>query len=108
MVFSNNYEKVIHHIYKFLIIFSMVIVQGKYDRGMNRTRAFTFRNFDFKYENGTKLEEFLTPEDRKTYSFDPKEIYWPRIIEQCARGVRDYFFRERCDGGDGLRRYLFI
>ncbi|XP_026470492.1 putative fatty acyl-CoA reductase CG8303 [Ctenocephalides felis] len=86
----------------------MVIVQGKYDRGMNRTRAFTFRNFDFKYENGTKLEEFLTPEDRETYSFDPKEIYWPRIIEQCARGVRDYFFRERCDGGDGLRRALVV
>lgn len=75
---------------------------------MNRTRAFTFRNFDFNNENSSKLAEFLTPEDRERYSFDPKEIYWPRIIEQCARGVRDYFFNEKCDGGEGLRRYIYI
>lgn len=72
----------------------MVRVQNKLEKAAACLEYFTTRQWSFADDNVQALCLLLSPEDRRTFDFDVKNIDWDAYIESYVLGIRRFLFKE--------------
>ncbi|KAL4225214.1 Fatty acyl-CoA reductase 2 [Mactra antiquata] len=71
-----------------------VRIQDKLRKAVGSLEYFTSKDWVFSNDNMFMLEECLSPEDRKTFVFNPKTIDWPTYMETYCLGTKRFVLKE--------------
>nr|CAD7424357.1 unnamed protein product [Timema monikensis] len=72
----------------------MVNIQTKLSKASKFLKYFSTRQWHFNDDNTRELSSILSEDDKRTFSFDVREIHWPTYIESYILGVRQFIFKE--------------
>ncbi|CAB3233823.1 unnamed protein product [Arctia plantaginis] len=75
----------------------MVRVQNKLEKAAACLEYFTTRQWAFADDNVQALCTSLSPEDRRTFDFNVRNIDWDAYIESYVLGIRRFLFKESPD-----------
>ncbi|XP_012057002.1 PREDICTED: putative fatty acyl-CoA reductase CG5065 [Atta cephalotes] len=84
----------------------MVRVQTKLSKAAKCLEYFSTKQWNFRDDNVRRLGEQLSPEDRETFMFDVREIYWPSYLEHYILGIRQFILKESPDTLPAARSYI--
>lgn len=84
----------------------MVRVQNKLDKAVKCLEYFSTQQWRFTDENVRHLNGLLSPEDRRVFHFDVREIHWPTYIENYVLGIRHFIFKEHPSSLPKARKQL--
>jgi len=84
----------------------MVRVQTKLSKAAKCLEYFSTKQWNFRDDNVRRLGEQLSPEDRETFMFDVREIYWPSYLEHYILGIRQFILKENPDTLPAARSYI--
>ncbi|XP_069702737.1 putative fatty acyl-CoA reductase CG5065 [Periplaneta americana] len=84
----------------------MVRVQNKLDKAAKCLEYFSTQQWRFSDENVQHLNGLLSPDDRRTFQFDVREIHWPTYIESYVLGIRHFIFKEHPSSLPKARKQL--
>ncbi|XP_075988618.1 putative fatty acyl-CoA reductase CG5065 [Anticarsia gemmatalis] len=75
----------------------MVRVQNKLEKAAACLEYFTTRQWAFADDNVQALCASLSPDDRRTFDFNVRNIDWDAYIESYVLGIRRFLFKESPD-----------
>lgn len=84
----------------------MIRVQNKLEKAAGCLEYFTTRQWAFSDDNVQALCTALSPEDRRTFDFNVKNIDWDAYIESYVLGIRRFLFKESPDTLPKSRKWL--
>ncbi|XP_052218054.1 fatty acyl-CoA reductase 1-like isoform X2 [Dreissena polymorpha] len=84
----------------------MVRIYNKLHRSMNCLTYFTMQSWEWTYNNLDMLVSQLSPEDRKTFYFDPRPLHWPTYMENYCLGTKKYLLNEDLSGVPAAKAHL--
>ncbi|XP_037993765.1 fatty acyl-CoA reductase 1 isoform X2 [Motacilla alba alba] len=67
---------------------------------------FTSNSWTWNTENMTMLMNQLTPEDKKTFNFDVRQLHWAEYMENYCLGTKKYVLNEEMSGLPAARKHL--
>lgn len=67
---------------------------------------FSSQDWEWNSENMSMLMSELTPEDRKTFNFDVRQLNWPEYIENYCIGTKKYVLNEDMSDIPAARQHL--
>lgn len=84
----------------------MVRTQEKLKKAAECLEYFSTHQWHFSNTNVVALQDRLSTEDRKNFSFDVRDIHWPSYIENYVLGIRHFIFKDSPDTICVARRNL--
>lgn len=84
----------------------MVGIQAKLHKAATCLEYFSTKQWNFRDDNVRQLGEQLTPEDRKTFMFDVREIEWSSYIEHYILGIRRFMLNEDLESLGAARSHI--
>ncbi|WAR03112.1 FACR1-like protein [Mya arenaria] len=84
----------------------MVKIYNKLHRSMNTLTYFTVQSWEWTYSNLDMLVSQMSPEDRKTFYFDPRPLHWPTYMENYCLGTKKFLLNEDLSGIPAARAHL--
>ncbi|XP_010562069.1 PREDICTED: fatty acyl-CoA reductase 1 isoform X3 [Haliaeetus leucocephalus] len=67
---------------------------------------FTSNSWIWNTENMTMLMNQLSPEDKKTFNFDVRQLHWAEYMENYCMGTKKYVLNEEMSGLPAARKHL--
>ncbi|XP_045177320.1 fatty acyl-CoA reductase 1-like [Mercenaria mercenaria] len=84
----------------------MVKIYHKLHRAMSCLYYFTVQSWEWTYNNLDMLVSQMSPEDRKTFYFDPRPLHWPTYMENYCLGAKKFLLNEDLSGVPAARAHL--
>jgi fatty acyl-CoA reductase len=84
----------------------MVQLYTKLHKSMETMEYFTTRSWQWTHTQLDLLRSHMTPEDQKTFYFDPRTLHWPTYIENYCMGTKKFILREDLSGLPAARARL--
>nr|QGV11529.1 FAR2 [Tetrastichus brontispae] len=84
----------------------MMRVQAKLDKAAKCLEYFSTQQWSFRDENVRRLNEQLSPEDRRVFPFDVRQIDWPSYLENYILGIRQFILKESPDTLPAARSHI--
>uniref|UniRef100_U3IBS5 Fatty acyl-CoA reductase n=3 Tax=Anas TaxID=8835 RepID=U3IBS5_ANAPP len=75
-------------------------------KAMMLLEYFTSNSWIWNTENMTMLMNQLTPEDKKTFNFDVRQLHWAEYMENYCMGTKKYVLNEEMSGLPAARKHL--
>ncbi|XP_019332671.1 fatty acyl-CoA reductase 1 isoform X1 [Alligator mississippiensis] len=67
---------------------------------------FTSNSWTWSTDNMTLLMNQLSPEDKKTFNFDVRQLHWAEYMENYCMGTKKYVLNEEMSGLPAARKHL--
>uniref|UniRef100_A0A8D0H5B4 Fatty acyl-CoA reductase n=1 Tax=Sphenodon punctatus TaxID=8508 RepID=A0A8D0H5B4_SPHPU len=67
---------------------------------------FSCQSWEWNSDNLTMLINQLSPEDRKLFSIDVRQLHWPEYIENYCLGAKKYVLKEDLSGIPAAKQHL--
>lgn len=84
----------------------MVKIYNKLHRSIGCLTYFTMQSWEWTYNNLDMLVSQMSPEDRKTFFFDPRPLHWPTYIENYCLGTKKFLLNEDMSALPAARAHL--
>lgn len=84
----------------------MMRIVNRLHRSMMLLEYFTSHSWVWGSDNLTMLLGQLSPEDRKMFNFDVRQLHWPEYIENYCMGTKKYLLNEDMSGLPAARQHL--
>ncbi|XP_029010132.1 fatty acyl-CoA reductase 1 isoform X2 [Betta splendens] len=114
--FTNQYWTTVSHTLPALFYDSYLRLTGHKPRMMKTiTRLhkammvleyFTSHSWVWNTENVTMLMAMMSPEDKKVFNFDVRQLHWPEYMESYCMGTKKYVLNEELSGLPAARKHL--
>ncbi|XP_035466046.2 fatty acyl-CoA reductase 1 isoform X1 [Scophthalmus maximus] len=84
----------------------MMRIFNRLHKAINLLEYFSRQDWEWNSENMNMLMNQLTPEDRKTFNFDVRQLNWPEYIENYCIGTKKYVLNEDMSDIPAARQHL--
>ncbi|XP_026182864.1 fatty acyl-CoA reductase 1 [Mastacembelus armatus] len=84
----------------------MMRIFNRLHKAIGLLEYFSSQDWDWNSENMNMLLSQLTPEDRKTFNFDVRQLNWPEYIENYCIGTKKYVLNEDMSDIPAARQHL--
>ncbi|XP_068611535.1 fatty acyl-CoA reductase 1 [Brachionichthys hirsutus] len=84
----------------------MMRIFNRLHKAISLMEYFSNRDWEWSSENMGLLSSQLTPEDRKTFNFDVRQLNWHEYIENYCIGTKKYVLNEDMSGIPAARQHL--
>ncbi|KAK3102570.1 hypothetical protein FSP39_012259 [Pinctada imbricata] len=84
----------------------MVKIYNRLHRSIGTLYYFTTHSWEWTYNNLDMLSSQLSPEDKKTFYFDPRGLHWPTYLENYCLGTKKYLLNEDLSGLPAAKAHL--
>ncbi|KAI4802945.1 hypothetical protein KUCAC02_006512 [Chaenocephalus aceratus] len=112
----NQYWILVSHkfpalIYDFVLRLSgqkpqMMRIFNRLHKAIGLLEYFSSQDWEWNSENMSMLMSQLTPEDRRTFNFDVRQLNWPEYIENYCIGTKKYVLNEDMSDIPAARQHL--
>lgn len=75
-------------------------------KAMMLLEYFTSNSWDWNTDNVNMLMNQLSPEDKKTFNFDVRQLHWAEYMENYCMGTKRYVLNEEMSGLPAARKHL--
>ncbi|CAB1437154.1 unnamed protein product [Pleuronectes platessa] len=72
----------------------MMRIFNRLHKAIDLLEYFSGQDWDWKSDNMSMLLKQLTPEDKKTFNFDVRQLNWPEYIDNYCIGTKKYVLNE--------------
>uniref|UniRef100_A0A3Q3SBH0 Fatty acyl-CoA reductase n=1 Tax=Mastacembelus armatus TaxID=205130 RepID=A0A3Q3SBH0_9TELE len=114
--FTNQYWTTVSHTLPALLYDGYLWLTGRKPRMMKTiTRLhkammvleyFTSHSWVWNTDNVTMLLSQMSPEDKKTFNFDVRQLHWAEYMENYCMGTKKYVLNEELSGLPAARKHL--
>ncbi|PWA30165.1 hypothetical protein CCH79_00014967 [Gambusia affinis] len=84
----------------------MMRIFNRLHKAIHLLEYFSNQDWEWNSENMSMLMGQLTPEDRKTFNFDVRQLNWPEYIENYCIGTKKYVLNEDMSDIPAARQHL--
>nr|XP_043877455.1 fatty acyl-CoA reductase 1 isoform X1 [Solea senegalensis] len=84
----------------------MMRIFNRLHKAISLLEYFSRQDWDWNSDNMSMLLGQLTPEDRKTFNFDVRQLNWPEYIENYCIGTKKYVLNEEMSDIPVARQHL--
>jgi len=84
----------------------MVRTYTKLHKSMEILEYFTTRSWEWTHAHLDVLRSHMSPEDQKTFYFDPRTLHWPTYMQQYCLGTKKFILKEDMSGLPAARAHL--
>ncbi|XP_034529544.1 fatty acyl-CoA reductase 1 isoform X3 [Notolabrus celidotus] len=84
----------------------MMRIFNRLHKAISLLEYFSSQDWEWNSENLSMLMSQLTPEDRKTFNFDVRQLNWPEYIENYCIGTKKYVLNEEMSDIPAARQHL--
>lgn len=84
----------------------MMRIFNRLHKAISLLEYFSSQDWEWNSENMSMLMGQLTPEDRKTFNFDVRQLNWPEYIENYCIGTKKYVLNEDMSDIPAARQHL--
>ncbi|XP_068442967.1 fatty acyl-CoA reductase 1-like isoform X2 [Clinocottus analis] len=84
----------------------MMRIFNRLHKAIGLLEYFSSQDWEWNSENMSMLLSQLTPEDRKTFNFDVRQLNWPEYIENYCIGTKKYVLNEDMSDIPAARQHL--
>ncbi|XP_022605021.1 fatty acyl-CoA reductase 1-like isoform X1 [Seriola dumerili] len=84
----------------------MMRIFNRLHKAIGLLEYFSSQDWEWNSENMSMLMSQLTPEDRKTFNFDVRQLNWPEYIENYCIGTKKYVLNEDMSDIPAARQHL--
>ncbi|XP_040885948.1 fatty acyl-CoA reductase 1 isoform X1 [Toxotes jaculatrix] len=84
----------------------MMRIFNRLHKAISLLEYFSSQDWEWNSENMSMLMSQLTPEDRKTFNFDVRQLNWPEYIENYCIGTKKYVLNEDMSDIPAARQHL--
>ncbi|XP_059181554.1 fatty acyl-CoA reductase 1 isoform X1 [Centropristis striata] len=84
----------------------MMRIFNRLHKAIGLLEYFSSQDWEWNSENMNMLMGQLTPEDRKTFNFDVRQLNWPEYIENYCIGTKKYVLNEDMSDIPAARQHL--
>ncbi|CAI5636233.1 unnamed protein product [Oreochromis niloticus] len=84
----------------------MMRIFNRLHKAISLLEYFSSQDWEWNSENMNMLMGQLTPEDRKTFNFDVRQLNWPEYIENYCIGTKKYVLNEDMSDIPAARQHL--
>uniref|UniRef100_W5ND98 Fatty acyl-CoA reductase n=1 Tax=Lepisosteus oculatus TaxID=7918 RepID=W5ND98_LEPOC len=84
----------------------MMRIFNRLHKAMMLLEYFSNQSWEWNSDNMNMLMGQLSPEDRKTFNFDVRQLNWPEYIENYCIGTKKYVLNEDMSGLPAARQHL--
>ncbi|XP_029951482.1 fatty acyl-CoA reductase 1-like isoform X2 [Salarias fasciatus] len=67
---------------------------------------FTSHSWAWSTENMSMLQNHMSPEDKKVFNFDVRQLHWAEYMEDYCLGTKKYVLNEELSGLPAARKHL--
>ncbi|XP_061466460.1 fatty acyl-CoA reductase 1 isoform X2 [Rhineura floridana] len=75
-------------------------------KAMMLLEYFTSNSWDWNTDNVNMLMSQLSPEDKKAFNFDVRQLHWAEYMENYCMGTKKYVLNEEMSGLPAARKHL--
>ncbi|XP_034974522.1 fatty acyl-CoA reductase 1 isoform X1 [Zootoca vivipara] len=75
-------------------------------KAMMLLEYFTSNSWEWNTDNVNMLMSQLSPEDKKTFNFDVRQLHWAEYMENYCMGTKKYVLNEEMSGLPAARKHL--
>ncbi|XP_033007971.1 fatty acyl-CoA reductase 1 isoform X4 [Lacerta agilis] len=75
-------------------------------KAMMLLEYFTSNSWEWNTDNVNMLMSQLSPEDKKTFNFDVRQLHWAEYMENYCMGTKRYVLNEEMSGLPAARKHL--
>ncbi|XP_061577175.1 fatty acyl-CoA reductase 1 isoform X2 [Cololabis saira] len=114
--FTNQYWTTVSHTLPALLYDGYLRLMGRKPRMMKTiTRLhkammvleyFTSHSWVWNMDNMAMLQAQMSPEDRKVFNFDVRQLHWAEYMESYCMGTKKYVLNEELSGLPAARKHL--
>uniref|UniRef100_A0A8C7D2S0 Fatty acyl-CoA reductase n=1 Tax=Oncorhynchus kisutch TaxID=8019 RepID=A0A8C7D2S0_ONCKI len=84
----------------------MMRIFNRLHKAIGLLEYFSSQDWEWNSENMSMLMSHLSPEDRKTFNFDVRQLNWPEYIENYCIGTKKYVLNEDMSDIPAARQHL--
>ncbi|XP_034382449.1 fatty acyl-CoA reductase 1 isoform X2 [Cyclopterus lumpus] len=84
----------------------MMRIFNRLHKAIGLLEYFSSQDWEWNSENMSMLLSQLTPEDKKTFNFDVRQLNWPEYIENYCIGTKKYVLNEDMSDIPAARQHL--
>lgn len=84
----------------------MVQVYTRLHKSMEVLEYFTTRSWEWTHSNMDVLKGSMTPDDQKTFCFDPRALHWATYMQNYCLGTKKFVLKEDPSGFPAARAHL--
>lgn len=84
----------------------MVRTYAKLHKSMEILEYFTTRSWEWMHGHLDTLKSQMSPEDQKTFYFDPRTMHWPTYMQSYCFGTKKFILKEDLAGVPAARAHL--
>ncbi|XP_019738532.1 fatty acyl-CoA reductase 1 isoform X2 [Hippocampus comes] len=84
----------------------MMRIFNRLHKAISLLEYFSSQDWEWNSENVNMLMAQLSPEDRKTFNFDVRQLNWPEYIENYCIGTKKYVLNEDMSDIPAARQHL--
>uniref|UniRef100_A0A665VNR3 Fatty acyl-CoA reductase n=1 Tax=Echeneis naucrates TaxID=173247 RepID=A0A665VNR3_ECHNA len=84
----------------------MMRIFNRLHKAISLLEYFSSQDWEWNSDNMNMLMSQLTPEDRKTFNFDVRQLNWPEYIENYCIGTKKYVLNEDMSDIPAARQHL--
>ncbi|KAK6482740.1 fatty acyl-CoA reductase 1 [Huso huso] len=84
----------------------MMRIFNRLHKSMMLLEYFSSQSWEWNSDNMTMLMGQLSPEDKKIFNFDVRQLHWPEYIENYCIGTKKYVLNEDMSGLPAARQHL--
>ncbi|KAL7883033.1 hypothetical protein SRHO_G00006910 [Serrasalmus rhombeus] len=84
----------------------MMRIFNRLHKAIGLLEYFSSQDWDWNSDNMNMLLNQLSPEDRKTFNFDVRQLNWPEYIENYCIGTKKYVLNEDMSDIPAARQHL--
>lgn len=84
----------------------MMKIITRLHKAMILMEYFTSHSWVWTADNTNMLMNQLSPEDRKVFNFDVRQLHWPEYLESYCMGTKKYVLNEELSGLPAARKHL--
>ncbi|XP_074554579.1 fatty acyl-CoA reductase 1 isoform X3 [Halichoeres trimaculatus] len=84
----------------------MMRIFNRLHKAISLLEYFSSQDWEWNSENLSMLMSQLTPEDRKTFNFDVRQLNWPEYIDNYCIGTKKYVLNEDMSDIPAARQHL--
>ncbi|XP_029681504.1 fatty acyl-CoA reductase 1 isoform X2 [Takifugu rubripes] len=84
----------------------MMRIFNRLHKAIGLLEYFSSQDWEWNSENLNMLMSQMTPEDRKTFNFDVRQLNWPEYIENYCIGTKKYVLNEDMSDIPAARQHL--
>ncbi|XP_071383146.1 fatty acyl-CoA reductase 1 isoform X1 [Centroberyx affinis] len=84
----------------------MMRIFNRLHKAIGLLEYFSSQDWEWNSDNMNMLMSQLTPEDRKTFNFDVRQLNWPEYIENYCIGTKKYVLNEDMSDIPAARQHL--